>query len=367
MDVVTPARDPQLLGFLERGDLRAAGTWLVDRYAGDVVAVCRAMVRPRDVADDLAQDTFSAAFSALAGFRRDASVRTWLLAIARNRCIDHLRRERRRPFDPWDDDDETGLAVDPGPLPPEVILTRDDVAAALNHLDESERALVILRFRHGLEYPELAEVFGVKQGTVRMRLSRALGRMRGELERREAPILEEAAAEYMPPPAAAPAPAMAPAALSRGRASAPGGIPTAPAAIAPPRAMAPPPGARPQAFEAPPHGAPPPGAPGAPPPPFGAPAPGAPLPPAPAPASAGSARSRAGWLSRLWGWLRGAETVADDATVAGDAAVAGDASPLHVEPGIPSVGGAWPFDDEPGPQLSERLSRLAERLPNSAT
>jgi RNA polymerase sigma-70 factor (ECF subfamily) len=170
--------------FIEGGDLRRAGEWLVKNYAADVISMCRAMVRERHLAEDLAQDSFSSAFASLTSFRREASPRTWLLAITRNRCIDHLRRLQR---DPWGgaQPEEPDEHADDAPLPADLILRRDDVEAALGTLAEAERALVILRFRHGLDYPELADVFGLREGTVRMRLSRALARMRGELETRD--------------------------------------------------------------------------------------------------------------------------------------------------------------------------------------
>lgn len=57
--------------------------------------------------------------------------------------------------------------------------------SALAELGEADRALVVLRYRNGLELAELAEAFGLREGTVRMRLSRALARMRAALEARE--------------------------------------------------------------------------------------------------------------------------------------------------------------------------------------
>jgi RNA polymerase sigma-70 factor, ECF subfamily len=169
--------------YIESGDLRAAGDWLVRQYASDVVSLCRAIVRERATAEDLAQDAFSAAFTGLSSFRREASPRTWLLAITRNRCIDHLRRLSR---DPWRgaelEEPDPDAQPDDAPLPAEIVLQRADVDAALSSLAEAERAIVVLRFRHGLEYPEIASVFGLREGTVRMRLSRALAKMRSELE-----------------------------------------------------------------------------------------------------------------------------------------------------------------------------------------
>jgi RNA polymerase sigma-70 factor (ECF subfamily) len=168
---------------LGRGDHRAAATWLVRAHAGDVLSLCRAIVRDATTAEDLAQDTFASAFGGLSGLRLESSPRTWLLAIARHRCLDHLRRVKRAPYAIAPDVELVELHPDDGaPLGPELLQRRDDVVRALEVLDEPSRALVMLRFRHGLEYDELAEVFGQKEGTIRMRLSRALAKMRQELE-----------------------------------------------------------------------------------------------------------------------------------------------------------------------------------------
>jgi len=169
------------------GEHRRAAEWLVLRYADEVMGMCMAMVRDRSTAEDLVQDVFSRAFVGLGGYRAEASSRTWLLKITRNRCFDHLRQKQRRPWGAADPD----AALDPDaipdevPLPAELLSRRADVEAALDDLAEGDRALIVLRFRNGLDYSELALAFGLKPGTVRMRVSRALSRMRRALERRE--------------------------------------------------------------------------------------------------------------------------------------------------------------------------------------
>ena len=172
--------DAEFRAWVQAGDLRRAGEWLVSRYAGEVVGLCGAMVRDRTAAEDLAQDVFGRAFAALGGYRGEASARTWVLSIARNRCIDHLRRQKRDPWAASDGGDPDHHAED-ALLPPDLLSRRDEVESALGELAEGERALVVLRFRHGLDYRELATAFGLKEGTVRRRVSRALARMREAL------------------------------------------------------------------------------------------------------------------------------------------------------------------------------------------
>jgi len=181
---VEASTETELTAYLQAGDLRGAGTWLVERHAHEVVGLCRAMVHDPHLAEDLAQEVFGRAFSGLGRFRGEASPRTWLLTIARNRCIDHLRAAQRDPWKgaPPDTGGDPDLHPDDRPLAHDLIARRAEVASALRQLTEGERALVVLRFRHGLEYSELALVFGLKEGTVRMRMSRALSRMRRALQ-----------------------------------------------------------------------------------------------------------------------------------------------------------------------------------------
>ena len=169
--------------WLAAGDCRRAAEALVHWYGDEVIGLCAAMVRDRMTAEDLAQDSFSHAFSGLPQFRREASSRTWLLRIARNRCIDHLRARQR---DPWGggtpEDIEPDDQPDEAPLPFDLLDRRRDVETALDELVEGDRALIVLRFRNGLDYKELALAFGIKEGTARMRINRALARMRRALE-----------------------------------------------------------------------------------------------------------------------------------------------------------------------------------------
>jgi len=116
-------------------------------------------------------------------------------------------------------------AIDPDAHPDESahgsewLADRSVVMRALDALTEGDRALVVLRFKNGLDYEELATAFGLREGTVRMRVSRALARMRQVLEMDAGnPLLGGASSPAPPPPAAAaPAPAM----RARGGAAAP--------------------------------------------------------------------------------------------------------------------------------------------------
>jgi RNA polymerase sigma-70 factor (ECF subfamily) len=174
--------DP-LSGYVTAGDARGAGEWLVTQFGREVVGLCRAIVRDPTLAQDLAQDVFIRALTHLEGFRGEASPRTWILRIARNRCIDHLRSAGK---DRWDGG--SAGVEDPDLLPEEPALPevsfgqRIDLRAALDALTAGERALVVLRVLHGLDYAELSEEMGVGEGALRMRYARVIAKLREALE-----------------------------------------------------------------------------------------------------------------------------------------------------------------------------------------
>ncbi|MCA9576317.1 MAG: RNA polymerase sigma factor [Polyangiales bacterium] len=287
---------------LERGDLNAAAEWLVRTHGRDVLHLCTAIVRDRGTAEDLAQDAFSKAFTALPDFRGEASARTWLMTIARHRCLDHLRRSARQPWSLGREEDlrEPAHASDDVALVSDLLARHADLRVGLDALDEGDRAMVLLRFVHGLSFEEIATSFGVKSGAVRMRVGRALSKMRDAIEGATSPEIPldlrgSIVVGAAPVPRRTGAPA-APAASNRANSvlsATPiptAGVPTMP--TPPPAAVPagpPPPSAPPPAYAGPPAGAAPP------------PAAMAPGPPAPAGARGGAqGRDRAeGAFARL--------------------------------------------------------------------
>lgn len=178
-----PSVDYAIQQALARGETSAAARLLVLHHADAVYATCRAMVRDRGLSEDLSQEAFTKALAALPRFRGESQSRTWLLSITRNVCIDHLRRTRG----PIDERAEIDVEVQPSETPPpfELLARRGDIERALAPLSEIERAIVVLHHAHGVGYPELAGSFGIAEGTLRMRMSRALTKMREALQEPE--------------------------------------------------------------------------------------------------------------------------------------------------------------------------------------
>ena len=90
------AGDDQVQRLIAQGDYRAALEALVRGYQHLIVRHCTAMLGDAAHGEEVAQEVFLGAYAALPRFRREASVRTWLLAIARKQCLKALRDRRRR-------------------------------------------------------------------------------------------------------------------------------------------------------------------------------------------------------------------------------------------------------------------------------
>ena len=137
----------------------------------------------RTDAEDLTQLTFERAVRAWPRFDPERSaVGTWLLAIARNLLIDHYRATGRVRVEP--------IVVDSGPEPdvltvegPEAELgVSAELAAALEQLNEREREVIALRFGADLSGPQVADVMHLTLANVQQILSRALRKLRAQLE-----------------------------------------------------------------------------------------------------------------------------------------------------------------------------------------
>lgn len=180
-----PLEDADLVRRAQRGDVSAYEE-LVRRYQ-DLAVRTAYVVAGRADAADAAQEAFVKAYRALGRFRADAPFRPWLLRIVANEAINRRRAERRRQ----------GLALrvreaaegrpadDAAPSPEGAALEQErrrEVVAAVNALAPTDRLVIAYRYWFDLSEAEMAEALGCPRGTVKSRLSRALGRLRATLE-----------------------------------------------------------------------------------------------------------------------------------------------------------------------------------------
>ena len=171
--------DADLVTWALRGD-QDASRELVTRHSRAVFNLIVRMVRDRGVAEELAQDSFVKAFGALRTFDPSYKFASWMLRIAHNTAIDHLRK--LRPIVLSIDEDGAGRDVrdalldERGPSPFQQAAGADLASAlewALARIRPEYRRLVVLRYQEDQSYEEIAEGLGLPLGTVKSHLHRA--------------------------------------------------------------------------------------------------------------------------------------------------------------------------------------------------
>jgi RNA polymerase sigma-70 factor (ECF subfamily) len=153
---------------------------LYAQHRGPLLGYLRALLQDRGLAEEVLQDTLLAAWTGAAGYGRRASVRVWLLGIARRRAHDTLRRHRIPLADAAVLDALPALDPDPESLAL-VGAERDALHAALWRLGPMHREVLVLNFVQELPYRDIATVLDVPIGTVMSRLHHAKRALRAEL------------------------------------------------------------------------------------------------------------------------------------------------------------------------------------------
>jgi RNA polymerase sigma-70 factor (ECF subfamily) len=178
-----PADEAQLVDRLREGDPRAFEE-LVIAYQHRVFGVALRMLGSRAEAEEAAQEVFLRAHRAIADFRGDAKLSTWLYAIASRLCMNRLTSGERRLLR---EGEETLARIPSGHASPADELERSERDAALHRaiaeLSDERRMVVVLRDLEGLSYEEIASALDLELGTVRSRLHRARMDLKEKLER----------------------------------------------------------------------------------------------------------------------------------------------------------------------------------------
>lgn len=176
--------DASLVARSLKQDQEAFGQ-LIDRHAATIVNLAYRMVGNRAEAEDLAQETFLAAFKSLSTFRADAKFSTWLYRIATNKCKDWLR-VKRPGQGLYDVDVDEGLDVHVAEdRTPERLLSQQQVALeleqAIQRLPPLYREAFVLKHVEGLSYEEMQEILGVNGDTLKMRVYKGRVQLSREL------------------------------------------------------------------------------------------------------------------------------------------------------------------------------------------
>src|SRR3954470_12970943 len=167
--------DEQLIALTRKGQ-HAAFEALVHRYQSRLLAFCRHMLSSTEDAEDVLQEVFAAAFNAMIADTRAINARPWLYRIARNRCLNHLRRPTSAGQDSMDIFERDG-----GATTADTVHKREEfrqIVADVQDLPETQRTALLLREIDALSYDQIAEAMettipSVKSLLVRARVSLA--------------------------------------------------------------------------------------------------------------------------------------------------------------------------------------------------
>lgn len=162
---------------------------VVREHQRRVYRVILLLAKDRDAADTLTQECFLRAYQARDRFRGECRIDTWLLRIAVNLVRDHVK-SRRASF--WkrlvgldSDDRNTSDTASPHASPERALMARAELQAVLDsvkQLSPQQRTIFLLRFVEDMPLSDIAAVLGLKLGSVKAHLFRALSKVRAQMK-----------------------------------------------------------------------------------------------------------------------------------------------------------------------------------------
>ena len=191
-ETLAAATDQEIV-VLARAGHEPAYRELIRRYERPLFSLIFRMVRDRELAEDLAQETFVKALNALDSYRPEFKFSSWIFKIANNAAIDHLRR---RELDTLSLDGsphaETPEAIEAtalqignrGESPLDAVEARElggAIEIAIGRLRPEYRSCILLRHVEGRAYEEIAEILNLPLGTVKTYIHRARNELRQSL------------------------------------------------------------------------------------------------------------------------------------------------------------------------------------------
>ena len=164
----------------QSGD-EAAFREIVERYQSKVFSIIHGIVRQRNDVEDIAQQVFAKVYFSIRNFDFRSSLITWIYKITVNECFDYLRKRkvRRLVYESDLSEDEvrrvenTEPPVDRQPAADVTLARRDYVVKLLARVSEEERNLLMLKEVEGRSVEELAQITGMNENTIKVKLFRA--------------------------------------------------------------------------------------------------------------------------------------------------------------------------------------------------
>ena len=163
--------EKKLVAACRNGD-RSAYVGLVKAYSGRVFAICLGTLNNAHDAEDIAQQTLLKAFTGIKQLRDDEQFGAWIARIAKNLCIDLIRRQRHKK----------NYFVEPTVAGQSSTKEYPELQAALSKLSEEHRLVLMLYYFDGRSTKNIAETFEISEAAVQTRISRARKQLREILD-----------------------------------------------------------------------------------------------------------------------------------------------------------------------------------------
>jgi RNA polymerase sigma-70 factor (ECF subfamily) len=153
---------------------------IVDRYQSKVFSIIYGVLRNRNDAEDIAQQVFSKIYFSIRNFDFRSSLLTWIYKITVNECYDYLRKKRVRKLvyeSDFSEEDAQRMeasdpAIDPASPADTRLAQRDLVTKLLSKVSQEDRSLIMLKEVEGHSVEELAQMTGLNENTIKVKLFR---------------------------------------------------------------------------------------------------------------------------------------------------------------------------------------------------
>jgi len=171
------------LSLLRSGDHNAFAEF-IDKYKELVFLCCRRLGLREDEAEDVASETFLAAYKGLKRYRGQAELSTWLWSIAYRQAVNYLRKNRRQCQLEVEPDEEIASYKEPGPAAALQAEEQQEIVwRAVDRLPRLWAMAVVLYYREEKSIAEIAKIMRAKENTVKIYLFRGRERLKQMLAR----------------------------------------------------------------------------------------------------------------------------------------------------------------------------------------
>lgn len=174
--------DEKLIDLIQRaqsGDRQAFGE-IYKLYVQKIYRYCLINVKRKEVAEDICQETFVKAWKSLSSFSiiNGGTIQSFLFTIARNLIIDLSRKKKEHSIDEYEHIESTEDIFDTVEKNESI----QRVHFAISKLDEIDRQIVILRYFEEMSTQEVAQIVGIKDGALRVRIHRVMSKLKDIME-----------------------------------------------------------------------------------------------------------------------------------------------------------------------------------------